>query len=486
MKKISVSVLAFLLLTCCIACRSVEDPNEVQEKTTVSTQDTGMVAIDDVDQLSTRVFSEYRDILDATILLSKQGKMDMSTSFEQDVFIWNSLQTIEKGGLGYCIKDINGDGIEELILLSPRLQARALYTLRGGEPMLVTCFEEGGINKDGNIFTVQRVTTTEYVHTVYSRSRLEERGLIAESKFEEYAYTDGTYKCSRINGTERESISHADVQQEIVSLGFLHYPLMMEDAGITYTKLLDTPEVLERHAHYALMRQGETQLYEIYDSDGTVVLTGNSERVSLFMVSDEVIYIGAWSENGEYMVRFYHTRYGQFSEELPLTIAQNDRYVAFFDDTSAGVRVLVIRDIFDKSAYYCEVEHEVCKGAEVNSAAFSEDGHSLEIRYRKSQNERTTTGVIALSPILVLQCRVACYVRTDTEIGDNHVYLSSSERAVLRPEMGDMVRLLDEQPVQGGEYIAVDGMRRCDWYHIEYQGQECYVTADSFDVLPLS
>jgi hypothetical protein len=59
-------------------------------------------------------------------------------------------------------------------------------------------------------------------------------------------------------------------------------------------------------------------------------------------------------------------------------------------------------------------------------------------------------------------------------------FLNSGNPALLRPENGDVVRLLER--VRGGEYPSDDGTRN-DWYKIAYHGQVCYVTADSFEVI---
>ena len=71
-----------------------------------------------------------------------------------------------------------------------------------------------------------------------------------------------------------------------------------------------------------------------------------------------------------------------------------------------------------------------------------------------------------------------CRVRSNTKIEDTNI-LKKSDNSEVRLQVNDTVRLLQETKINGGQYTSGNSTRN-DWYKIEYNNQECYVTADSF------
>ena len=113
------------------------------------------------------VFSNYSDILREykNLLIFKQ-EHDLSGAGApyqkgEPIGIWETLiysaqQTMAENA-GYCIKDLNNDGISELILISSLYKIKAIFTMVNGSPQSLGEYSNGNeivvIDETGKIYT---------------------------------------------------------------------------------------------------------------------------------------------------------------------------------------------------------------------------------------------------------------------------------------------------------------------------------------------
>jgi len=153
-------------------------------------------------------FSTYDAIIDTfgtiyydVIKNSAKGKFDRGTwtngdydygmlfNSEEDFHIYNRLigaacylqGSSSSSKYGYALKDLNGDGIDELIIMdqygtgtSQRHDIFAIFTQVNGKVVLVDTYEEkhyAAIDANGNIYVIERVipgTKKDFTYTVYT------------------------------------------------------------------------------------------------------------------------------------------------------------------------------------------------------------------------------------------------------------------------------------------------------------------------------
>jgi len=97
----------------------------------------------------------YKPVLDQFYAFSQALRNDEENAGYLSPFAWG----VGYAGLAYAVKDINGDGVQELLLLTdeyPDNPNMALYTLKDGEPVGLDVFGyryRGHLAADGTIYT---------------------------------------------------------------------------------------------------------------------------------------------------------------------------------------------------------------------------------------------------------------------------------------------------------------------------------------------
>ena len=223
-------------------------------------------------------------------------------------------------------------------------------------------------------------------------------------------------------------------------------------------------------------------VYEVYDENGGIVLSDESFSYDfcVYEISEQVVCITTEIGMRNEKNVFYHVGRNLISESFGKIWEREGERIVFFEGEGEDKR-LIVRDIFDTEVFYREYDHPICDSESLYWVNFSPDGKALELQDRREGDARHATWVICFEEMPILRATTPCFVREDASIGDNHVRLSTG-KAVLRHDTGDTVRLLGDGAITGGEYTSADGTVRNDWYKIEYRGEVCYVTADSFEV----
>ena len=474
------------MLTTCVSCVPIgnrsDNTHTDSESTTTSQNNTP------VEEAS--AFLNYDDILNTiTLLYNVNGESTFRAEHPdlnaRESFIFDHLSDFICGGIGYCVKDINGDGIEELIMLTENWRLRGLFTMQNGVPVLLEQCDHGGIGRDGKIRVEMIEETNEGTRTIYRLKSLENGALVTEVEFGETLSHDETRssECYQVINGERVKKTAYDIVELRTTYSFRDYFNLTPDVGITCTRLLDIPTPMENGEYFAISSlknadDSRTYFYEIYDKDNNTVLSGETDRVYIYEIkteNDTVVSISVGSDR-----IYYSVEQSRFSERFQESIWDTDgKLIVYFRGESDQKR-LVVQNIFDKSLFYKEYDHEICNGS-AHFVRFSQDGKSLTLKYRLPQNSNSTTNVLCLETLPILRTKKICYIRYESSISSDFVYASSGVRAVLRADTNDTIRLLRETPIIGGEYESEDGIRN-DWYFIDYLGRSFYVTADSFEV----
>lgn len=474
MRKFLSVFLCLIILCCFVACNK----DNAQEQTH-DTEDTS------------KLFGDYQDILDTISLLHSQGDSFDTSKYsdldERERAIYNSLSHFICGGIGYCIKDINNDGVDELIMLTEMWALKGLFTLKGDLPVLLEKCDNGGIGKDGKIRAEYIEESDEYVKTVYRLKSFVDGAFLTELELEEIDYVDddSSDQYYQITGGVRVKKAPYDLLDLRVSYSFRDYHNLTRSADIVCARLLDIPTVIEHGEYYSksvLKDENGNYIYylNVYDKNGnTVVSLCQDGYVGAyeFKNGNQETIVSIYQEGGK--IIYYNVSEEIFSEEFSdyKILAERGGTLVCISEQS-GEKHLVVRDIFDPTKLYLAYDHEAIKSG-TPSVRFSQDGKSLTLKYRSEGAKNDTTRVLCLENLSVLKTQKNCYVRYEPEISSDCVMISSGVMAVLRADTGDTIRCLGS--LSGGEYTSGDGTVRNDWYCIDYCGEICYVTADSFE-----
>ena len=485
MKKI-LSILLCLSTLCHFAACDNENP-QPQNNIDQNPKEQNSTDTDEKDE----IFGDYRDILNTISLLHSQGDefdtSEYSDLDEREREIYDNLSHFICGGSGYCIKDINNDGVDELIMLTEAWQLKGLFTLKDGLPILIEKCDNGGIGDDGKIRTEFIEETDEYKKTVFRLKTLADNSLLSEIEFEETDFYDDVKKDEHyqiINGKRFEK-NHYDLVNLKVEYSFRDYHNLTPSAEITCTRLLDIPVLRYQGKYYSLstLNNSEgvyTYFLEVYDKDGNTVLSYDGAFISAYEIEvrDHDTVVSIYYGNGVY--KYYSVIKDRFSNEFCNVLDTNGTLVTYVSE-KGDARRLVVQDIFDKSRFYQCYDYEAVKDG-TPSVWFSQDGKSITLKYRLEGAKNDTTRVLCLEMLSILKTKKICYIRYEADILSDCVMASSGVRAVLRADTHDTIRLLSDGAIIGGEYESDDGTVRNDWYCIDYRGYICYVTADSFEI----
>lgn len=147
-------------------------------------------------------------------------------------------------------------------------------------------------------------------------------------------------------------------------------------------------ETIESTKYYKIEKLRLTTVrYTVYDSNGSVVLREETDRpLKISMLNESVLDIRIGMGSGIVVHKYYDTQNNRFSEEYDSVAATSGNLVAYIDcsmEDPMKNRRLVIRDIFDKNAFYKTFKPSFAPDnpTPVLSAEFTEGEAGLEITY---------------------------------------------------------------------------------------------------------
>ena len=127
--------------------------------------------------------------------------------------------------------------------------------------------------------------------------------------------------------------------------------------------------------------------YYIYDSDGNVVLSDETDRpLDISMLGDHIVDICIGMGTGLRIHKYYDVQNNRFSEEYTYVAAASGNLVAYIDTSMEDPmtnRVLVVRDIFDKNTFYKSfgLDFSPTVHDPIESASFTDGEAELEVVY---------------------------------------------------------------------------------------------------------
>ena len=493
MKQFLACLLCIFTLYFLFSCDKNPPPSSDGSDTQIDTvQNTTQDESDTNDDAVTNMrFGDYHEILNTISNLYYYGELDQSKYAdldERESEIYENLSHFICEGSGYCIKDINGDGIDELIMITGIYTLKGLFTLKDGLPVLLATCDNGAIGKDGKIRLEHREETILYIRTVYRLKAFTGNTLSDEIELERTIYpsTGRSSEYYSISDGERTAETYSDFENLILSYEFYNYIEQTQAAGITNTNSLGIPFVGQRGNYFltTFLVENNSRIYtvKIYDKNGKEVSSLTDSSISAYEYKTDENETVVRVYHGDHTLSFYNVSRGCFSESFSNVhdLFNNNNMIVYTSGSGKNAR-LVVQDIFEPEKYYRAYEHEAFEGT-LMTVEFAPDVKSIFLKYKLPTSANSTTRVLCLEELPIVKTVKICYVRHDTSISENHVYQSSGVRAVLRADTGDTARLISNGSIVGDKYTSDDGTVRNDWYCIYYRGEVCYVTADSFEV----
>ncbi|HBT95354.1 MAG TPA: hypothetical protein DEB24_04340 [Coriobacteriia bacterium] len=144
--------------------------------------------------------------------------------------------------------------------------------------------------------------------------------------------------------------------------------------------------------------------YCVYGTDGNVVERGgyNGRLPRLTLIDGDVVNIHRGVGTGIAWDRYYSLSRDVFSKTFTYVCAFSEECVAYIhipdEGNPFGTRSLVIRNAFDRSEYYKEVQLDFSRShTPVLDAGFINDKMQLKITYQTGDDFREVTEVIDLN-----------------------------------------------------------------------------------------
>ena len=491
MKGFLAALLCAALLLSAVSCGKLENNGEIQN-TTADNAPNGNPSELSPEAVRSGPFADYGAIIDALLDVSRADGVERFEAKypeldERESKIYNELRTLKNAwNIGYFIGDLNSDGADELVLLQEhRLAPVALFTMKDSLPVLLTWFwadgnHTGAIDKDGVIYRSGYGKGESCYNERMEMSNGELEGLIfGVSDNDLYDNEVEYYKIYKGNKTVISKAEYEGLCEK--------YKSIFDDMqGTTMSSKLDYSTLIRGSKYFKEFscRTGDGVLYsyEVYDTNGNVVLSGAGDDMldfCVFEISSEFICIVTDLSSKNERTVYYDVSKNRISESFGKIWEREGERIVYFEGKDENKK-LIVRDIFDTDAFYREYDHHICDSEKLYWVNFSPDGKTLELQDSREGDARHATWVICFETMPILRATTPCFVRKEASIGDNHVMLPSG-KAVLRHDTGDTVRLLSDGTLTGDEYTSADGTVRNDWYKVEYRGEVCYVTADSFE-----
>ena len=488
-KRILATLLCGVILASAVSCNTKD--TKVDQESTVE-QPTEQLTENPEEKAS--VFGDYQDILGTLVLLQQENGVEKFRAEHpgldaREEAILLSLCNVDVRALGYCVKDVTSDGVDELLLLNSNFSIRALYTMHEGMPVFIRLFDnDGSVFFDSlrdyvKIYNYLQVNEGTLSKRVYSLGTIKD-GKYVETAAVGYTYHTDTREDSDFFWTENGELRSADaftVYEELERFengaSFSSNP-----AKLTYTAILeDDTHAVGKNQHYKITKANGAFKIEVFDKNGVCVYSDeHADAIYCYAEADilRIVYSAPSGYSGKLnKYRFYNISTNRLSEIFENVTAFRGELVAYTGEEGNTTR-LVVENVFDKTALQQKFE---CP-QQVSSAHFALDGRSIEITFSGASG-KPGKRVFCFETLPILRVTTICYVRYSTSVqGNGNVYyINSGNPALLRPANGDTVRLLET--LEGGTYKDADGNQRNDWHKILYNGKVCFVTADSFEVL---
>ena len=306
MKRLFSVLLCFLMLMSVVSCHNTSNPSDTKDTTDIQTNENTPSQESDP---YIAVIEKYKELL-----ICKKNNTTISEASETDSVAIKTVHELAKKcrdplDMGYAKKDINGDGINELIFTESTLDIVAIFTVKNSEvdplitrehlDFLIWLDENGLIRAQELIVEGQYMTGINYLVYEISEGNLKERIAIGCDAMEKGDW-------HKIEDNQKISISKEEwsalySQYDICPFGWDEREYTKNHADLTVISLLETatPEVKSY------------KLTSIIKNDQVKISSVSAESVSFTMIynklleSDEIyeteITVSALYTNGKYL-----------------------------------------------------------------------------------------------------------------------------------------------------------------------------------------
>lgn len=176
-------------------------------------------------------------------------------------------------------------------------------------------------------------------------------------------------------------------------------------SSLNETKVLKSENynVIDSGKYYRIYKGNVTQVYyDIYNSDGQVVLSETTDRpLRIEMLNDDIVDIRIGMGTGITIHKYYDVAENIFSQDFTYVLSNSNELIAFIDvpnEKPFENRKVVVQNVFDKSLFYKEFQLDFSKiDTPVVKATFSNGATSLELTYLSGEEQ------VQISETLVLK-----------------------------------------------------------------------------------
>lgn len=155
-------------------------------------------------------------------------------------------------------------------------------------------------------------------------------------------------------------------------------------------------EIIDSGKYYCIYDGDAAQCYVIYDKNGEIVLSEETDRpLSINMLNSDIVDIKVGMGSGLTIHKYYNGVNNVFSEEFTYVLTASDELVAYIDipkENSMENRKVVVQNIFDKNLFYKDFQIDFSYiDTPVIEAEFSSDGTSLQLTYLSGEEQTQIT-----------------------------------------------------------------------------------------------
>ena len=156
-------------------------------------------------------------------------------------------------------------------------------------------------------------------------------------------------------------------------------------------------EIIDENDYYTVVYNGDfTYSYEIRDKSGNILLSDNSEKEEPHINMMDENTVKLWIQRGTGITTAFTTycniTNGSISKSFNAVYDEYDGKTAYYEYRDSKYYI-VVRDIFDKDAFYkeFEIDDDIYVVADaVVSADFSQDGKKLTVIYLAGEDYKET------------------------------------------------------------------------------------------------
>ncbi len=359
------------------------------------------------------IFEDYNEWINGLFSMPLEDFAGSNLQYKFGSMVFDALNVIEKPtreSYGYCIKDLNDDGIDELILLREDYFVLAIYTLKDGQPYLLDSFwyrHNAMVLNTGEIYTISSGGAD---YTIYKIQKLEKNSQTLTT-VREFGTDGPDIYYIKDGDDDRKVLTEFDFSELVAfypewdAENIKDYSL---SCGIEFkaANCVERYEIISESDNHKFVLVNFFSYCYFYNNYGKLIKTEGpvSRPAEVEVIEDRYIKYSMSAGTGASTrwTYYYDTENDLFSEDFYWVLDQNKGLVAYCQSDR-----VVVRDIFDKTKYYREFsdfENELSAAIEaITNVEFVNDGKSIAVTYLAGQNYTDVTEIFSLEETFELE-----------------------------------------------------------------------------------